>query len=940
MKYSPATNQSVPGLVDGSATPCEETTEISVGNDDSVSQNDTDMATSKASLFELPEPKGRNILSHYDYVWFPFPENRAYEVANSRLISRDMANPGIQSQGLQVEDLVNLPPPHCRKPGTYTVYDYKKRIPLGPFDVLRMLGSWLSGRWLCKQTPSVQPLALPSIISRVSGRYHRHVLAPKYDNNARVSKSVEAPNFKLRGGVPSNPSSSRNIGGDRVRSQRLRAPNSPTPLRSSLHTHPHVPSRGSNDEVCRLGTSSSQDIERLFSVFEEGAELDQENERPLHEQNQPRGTTPNNEGERDRASQGHSEIWDERTNTGRAPLGVLREGAPSSVSTSYASASPRQFKCHPCPYFPGEFHHWCKTHKATGACAGLNLTIETVDEIRSGERTPQRNDDIVEGIDTQDENAQDNENATEHQSFERDGGPFTQELRQRVNTPEQRSETERERVSRDDRNSHLPTEQHLDVDDDVAAGRDIRLAHLTEAIQDLRRNIDNFESQAEEINVSGQLLNRVSVAINDARRTANDLDAQVAQARTANIAVVNQVVRAVNTTVDTLVRRLSAYWTQIVETYRDYEDDDKNGNNNDDSIDDDGAALQMQREHATSSHQDGHINNSVHCSLGRESAADHPDPGYSNDDIPVMVDPPPRFVRELHATGDQETSPRTGRRSQRRRMQRGGENSTVIAEVTAPEQSKTTSHRQRKVGVKTGNQTSKKRPSPTHSELESSANEDGSSPSKRRKKGQSAKEVEGQTDKNARSTKATSARSRGWRIEEVSPNTIGLFRVTNTSSVDASQNDRSSSRPASSSAVATETKAKSKSSPKRTRKTAESTKNKKPITTTKTGSTGSKTTKSLKKAATNSAASVDADDEAESNDVRVEIGEPEYYTGDEAEGQEDDQLITIEEPQASSRAAIGRRMNTRARSAGAGTKGGKAQEKANAKGRGKAKQKK
>lgn len=87
----------------------------------------------------FPALQGRNVTLAYDYVFHPFPENRANEVAQSRLIERDLREPGVQSEGLLPEDCVNLPPSHCRPPGMYT--GHKRRDPRGPYEVFKALTS-------------------------------------------------------------------------------------------------------------------------------------------------------------------------------------------------------------------------------------------------------------------------------------------------------------------------------------------------------------------------------------------------------------------------------------------------------------------------------------------------------------------------------------------------------------------------------------------------------------------------------------------------------------------------------------------------------------------------------------------------------------------------------------------------------------------------------
>lgn len=146
-------------------------------------------------------PRGRNILSAYDYVYSNIPETRAYEVANSRLISRDLRDPGMISRGLLVEDIVNLPPLHCRTPGTWTTW--KKRIPLGPYEIFSHFGSSLLHKIRgVKPRSQPQPLQPPSVTARADCRHykHKHTLSAEHKSRARVSKPRTTQSVGLRGG--------------------------------------------------------------------------------------------------------------------------------------------------------------------------------------------------------------------------------------------------------------------------------------------------------------------------------------------------------------------------------------------------------------------------------------------------------------------------------------------------------------------------------------------------------------------------------------------------------------------------------------------------------------------------------------------------------------------------------------------------------------------
>lgn len=157
----------------------------------------------KSDIADSYMPRGRNIISAYDYVYCPIPENRAYEVANSRLISRDLRDPGIVSDGLRTADVVNLPPLHCRTPGTWDLS--KKRIPLGPYEIFGMLGSSIIDAVLRRRSkPQTRPKVLPSpyVTSREDCRHYRHKSKSraKHGPNMRVAKPQSSRNSGLRGG--------------------------------------------------------------------------------------------------------------------------------------------------------------------------------------------------------------------------------------------------------------------------------------------------------------------------------------------------------------------------------------------------------------------------------------------------------------------------------------------------------------------------------------------------------------------------------------------------------------------------------------------------------------------------------------------------------------------------------------------------------------------
>lgn len=141
---------------------------------DTFSQSDSSTDTDSEDMQdEIPVLQGRNLLSGYDYIQHPFPENRPFEIAESRRIHRDLTVPGVHSDGLHAEDLLDAPPIHCRKPGTYHPR-VKRRIPLGPYDVAKSLLSWLGTSVYRSNATQAKPRPGVEIIPRDIARHNKH----------------------------------------------------------------------------------------------------------------------------------------------------------------------------------------------------------------------------------------------------------------------------------------------------------------------------------------------------------------------------------------------------------------------------------------------------------------------------------------------------------------------------------------------------------------------------------------------------------------------------------------------------------------------------------------------------------------------------------------------------------------------------------------------
>ncbi|KAJ9614897.1 hypothetical protein H2204_014336 [Knufia peltigerae] len=143
----------------------------------------------------FPQPRGINLTSDFDYVHCQFPETRALEVAHSEQISRELATPGIYSEGLRPEYLINRPPPHTRDSSSPSGSQYTRLF--GPFGRLR---SFIR-RLIPGQSRALSPVALVSRKRRGERRPDgpRAIIDPK----SRVRKTT--PALRLRGGDGRNP---------------------------------------------------------------------------------------------------------------------------------------------------------------------------------------------------------------------------------------------------------------------------------------------------------------------------------------------------------------------------------------------------------------------------------------------------------------------------------------------------------------------------------------------------------------------------------------------------------------------------------------------------------------------------------------------------------------------------------------------------------------
>ncbi|KIW96633.1 uncharacterized protein Z519_02024 [Cladophialophora bantiana CBS 173.52] len=157
----------------------------------------------------FPYPKGVNMKSAFDYVYYPFPETRAHELVQHEQISREMGQPGMISEGPRVEYLINQPPRHARDPADLSV----SKKTLGPLEWIRLvMHQVLPQRRPVPDAKHPKVSVLPSRRSQKLSTLNQRALP--IDPKARVHKVPTAtPDLKLRGGGPQSsrlgPSSKR-----------------------------------------------------------------------------------------------------------------------------------------------------------------------------------------------------------------------------------------------------------------------------------------------------------------------------------------------------------------------------------------------------------------------------------------------------------------------------------------------------------------------------------------------------------------------------------------------------------------------------------------------------------------------------------------------------------------------------------------------------------
>ncbi len=357
----------------------------------------------------FPFPEGINLKSDFDYVWCPFPETRAHEVAQSEQISRELAQPGISSEGPRPEYLINRPPRHARDPAEITQFNYR------PF-------SWIRGafqRLLAPQRhlPAVRKSTFAGLPSRRDRRSPLESGSTILDQKARVHKPTMLRNVPgLRGGAGrpthylTGPSRGHHF--DSTAFHRMMVEKSIRALKSKYGLQVAV----DQDEIMKLLPQTGYDIEELClrytapgrgktagpsnagHVYGSGITFDratatgsETNLRqfyslPVAEDDEVREYRVNNSpratgdgyAEQDSNSDDEPDFDQENHPPGpndRVPLGELTRHptddeiidhighGPSPPTFSPSSDGPPgpllMARCHPCPVYPRHIHHGC-----------------------------------------------------------------------------------------------------------------------------------------------------------------------------------------------------------------------------------------------------------------------------------------------------------------------------------------------------------------------------------------------------------------------------------------------------------------------------------------------------------------------------------------------------------------------------------------------------
>ncbi|KAL2439008.1 hypothetical protein ABEF95_015436 [Exophiala dermatitidis] len=335
----------------------------------------------------FPHPDGLNRRSAFDYVWYPFPETRPHEVAQNEQISREMAEQEIHSDGPRVAFLVNQPPRHARNPATVSWFTSSRELgPLGWLGLVLQKHLSKRRRRVARSSTSSAPPSTTTVLGQ----------------NARIHKST-ASMSRLRGGA--------GMAVDPFRKPLPPRPSGRTPFDPTRFRTEHIErfkdawrKSGNNvddlDEKTILSSleQSCWDIFTAIQEYQKGganqyggdpgpsnlARPDRQSDggrghgplQPLSAGHQrvPRGAAPSpSQGGRDqgplqplsapyqRAPRGAAPSPSSEGNTGRGRGRSNDTNQENNTPPAESGSSDDQLlvPCHPCPVYPGEYHHNC-----------------------------------------------------------------------------------------------------------------------------------------------------------------------------------------------------------------------------------------------------------------------------------------------------------------------------------------------------------------------------------------------------------------------------------------------------------------------------------------------------------------------------------------------------------------------------------------------------
>lgn len=327
-------------------------------------------------LFKHPE--GVNYRSAFDYVFYPFPETRAHELVQHEQISREMAQPGIISDGPRPMYLLDRPPRHARD--TTGRIQSSRKIPGVLSWLYHSVQRWRMQRRRASrvQSPSFKKLPTRQHL-KLSSLQNSPVTL---DRNTRVHKSISSSSRpRLRGGG--------DIGHDRfITSPAGRFRFDPTSYHRKLtllctnllkqRYGPTIPIDAV--QIKRLLEQTSYNLDEIMRQYPALSR-----HQSLHPEVAPGTSTnlgPGVQAYRDNVRAFRpNQLYEEGVHgdedspesenlnqENRPPLGELDPGAfvgagrdsSPAHSSAPSQTSLNRVTCHRCPIYPGQYHHYCR----------------------------------------------------------------------------------------------------------------------------------------------------------------------------------------------------------------------------------------------------------------------------------------------------------------------------------------------------------------------------------------------------------------------------------------------------------------------------------------------------------------------------------------------------------------------------------------------------